>query len=61
MHNNYINIKIHNMPIFFATHFAQQKRRHANPLNIDLIFMDVMCCDVGRDASVHFGAWKKGL
>jgi len=28
----------------------QKRRRHTKPSNIDLIFMDVMCCDVGMMA-----------
>jgi hypothetical protein len=36
------------MPIFFIfIHVAEAARRHTKPLNIDLIFMDVMCCNVG--------------
>ena len=39
------------MPIFFLfIHVAEAARRHAKPLNIDLIFMDVMCYGVGRMA-----------
>ena len=35
---------------------AEAARRHANPSNIDLIFMDMMCCDVGRMAQLHVRA-----
>ena len=43
--------KSHNMPIFLHLPSCRRRaRRHANPSNINLIFMDVMCCDVGRMA-----------
>jgi hypothetical protein len=51
-------IKIHIICLFFATSIAyvEAARRHINPLNIELIFMDVMCCDVGRMPQLHVGA-----
>jgi hypothetical protein len=58
MNNNYINIKIHNICLFFRNSLcaAEAAQRHANPSNIDLIFMDMMCCDVGRMPQLHVGA-----
>ena len=52
MATNYINIKIHKICLFFCNSLCATEvvRRHTNPLNIDLIFIDVMCCDVGRMA-----------
>jgi len=42
MHNNYITIKIHIICLFFCNSLcaAEAARRHANPSNIDLIFME---------------------
>ncbi len=45
-----LKIKKHIIYLFFCNHtvVAKAKRRHANPWNIDMIFMDVLCYDVVR-------------
>ena len=36
---------------------AKAKQRYAKPWNIDMIFMDVLCYDVGKMDQVDKGAW----
>jgi hypothetical protein len=57
-HNKSHKIKQHIIYLFFCnrTVVAKAKQRHANPWNIDMIFMDVLCCDVGRMDQVDKGA-----
>jgi hypothetical protein len=53
-----LKIKKHIIYLFFCnrTVVAKAKQRHANPWNIDMIFMDVLCYDVGRMDQVDKGA-----
>ena len=44
------------MPIFSQLTLRRRSgatARYGNPSNIDLIFMDMMCCDVGRMSQLH--------
>jgi hypothetical protein len=45
---------MHIICLFFyiSRQAAEATRRHANPWNIDIIFMDWMCYSVGRMAQV---------
>ncbi len=57
-HSKSHKIKKHITYLFFCnrTVVAKAKRRHANPWNVDMIFMDVLCHDVGRMDRVDEGA-----
>ncbi len=57
-HSKPHKIKKHIIYLFFCncTVVAKAKQWHTNPWNIDMIFMDVLCYDVGRMDQVDKGA-----